>query len=120
TPKVFQKHKSELLERISVWLESSHTYTVRYAIRMLMRFFLDEDFDENFFEKVSSIKSDEYYIKMMIAWYFATALAKQYDSAVKFIENHILDEDVRKMTIQKAVDSFRITEEQKVYLKTFR
>lgn len=120
TPKVFAKHKTELLEKIEVWLKSRHTYTVRYAIRMLMCFFLDEDFDEKYLEKVSLIRSDEYYIKMMVAWYFATALAKQYDSAVKYIENHTLDDDVHKMTIQKAVDSFRVTDDQKAYVKTMR
>ena len=120
TPKVFAKHKTELLEKIEVWLKSDQTYTVRYAVRMLMCFFLDGDFEVKYLEKVSSIKSDEYYIKMMVAWYFATALAKQYDSAVKYIENDSLDNDVRKMTIQKAVDSFRVTDDQKAYIKMFR
>lgn len=120
TPKVFAKHKTELLEKIEVWLKSDQTYTVRYAIRMLMCFFLDEDFDEKYLKTVSSIKSDEYYIKMMVAWYFATALAKQYGSAVKYIENCSLDDDVHKMTIQKAVDSFRVTDDQKAYIKMFR
>lgn len=120
TPKVFAKNKKKLLEKIDEWLKSEHTYTVRYAIRMLMCFYLDEDFDEKNLEKVSSVKSDEYYIKMMVAWFFATVLAKQYDDAVKYIENHVLDDDVHKMTIQKAVDSYRITDEQKAYLKTFR
>ena len=120
TPKVFARHKKELLERIDIWLKSEHTYTVRFGIKMLMNYFLDEDFDEKYLETVSKIRSDEYYINMMSAWYFATALAKQYDNAIKYIENRVLDKDVHKMTIQKAVDSFRIRDERKAYVKMFR
>ena len=119
-PKAFKKHKDELLEKIYKWLDSEKTYTVRFGIKMLMSYFLDDDFDEKYLQIVSRIKSDEYYIKMMIAWYFATALAKQYDNTLPYIENRFLDKDVHKMTIQKAVDSYRITPERKEHLKTLR
>lgn len=116
-PKCFKKNKEKLLSEIEKWLKSEHEYSVRFGIEMLMTHFLDEDFDEKYLEKVSKIKSDKYYINMMIAWYFATALAKQWDFAIKYIENRTLSEWVHKKTIQKAVESYRITEKQKEYLK---
>lgn len=119
-PKVFAKNADRLLPYIEKWLNSSHTYTVRYAILMLMTHFLGDKFDVRFLERVAQIKSSEYYINMMIAWYFATALALQYDSAIKFIEQKRLSDWVHNKTIQKAVDSYRITESQKEYLKTFK
>lgn len=117
-PKCFKKNKHKLLLEIEKWLKSRHEYTVRFGILMLMTHFLDEDFDEKYLEKVSKIKSDKYYINMMIAWYFATALAKQWDCAVKYLENRTLPEWVHKKAIQKARESYRITKEQKEYLKT--
>ena len=91
TPKVFKKHKEELLDRITVWLASNHVYTIRFGIEMLMKFYLDEDFEEKYLDWVAAIRSDEYYVNMMIAWYFATALAKQYVAALPYItENGIL------------------------------
>lgn len=119
-PKVFAKHKDELLEYIDEWLNSGETYKIRYGIRMYMCHFLDADFDVKYARRVAGILSDEYYINMMIAWYFATALAKQYDAIIPFIENRVLPEWVHKKTIQKAVESYRITDEQKVYLKSLR
>ena len=116
-PKCFKKNKEKLLLEIGKWLKSKHEYTVRFGILMLMTHFLDEDFDEKHLEAVSKIKSDKYYINMMIAWYFATALAKQWESAVKYIENDSLSDWVRKKTVQKARESYRITEKQKEYLK---
>ena len=120
SPKVFAKHRDRLLEYISAWLESGETYTVRFAVGMLMQHFLDEDFNPVYLKTVSQIRSDEYYINMMIAWYFATALAKQYDESVKYIEERKLDEWVHKKAIQKAVESYRVTDEHKEYLKSFR
>ncbi|MGN0447198.1 MAG: DNA alkylation repair protein [Acutalibacteraceae bacterium] len=120
SPKIFKKHKTELLKEIDKWLLSEHIYTVRFAIEMLMTHFLDEDFDEVFCQKVAAVKSDEYYLKMMVAWYFATALAKQWDSAVPFIEKRTLDEWTHRKTIQKAVESYRITDEQKTYLRKLK
>ena len=116
-PKSFKKHRKELLEKIKVWIKSKDTYTVRFAIGMLMKHFLDEDFDIAYPKMVSKVKSDEYYINMMIAWYFATALAKQYDAIIPFFEKKCLDDWTHNKAIQKAVESYRITDEQKDYLK---
>lgn len=116
-PKCFKKNKEKLLLEIEKWLKSEHEYTVRFGIEMLMTHLLDEDFDKKYLEKVSKIKSDKYYINMMIAWYFATALAKKWDSAIGYIENRKLSDWVHKKTIQKAVESYRIIEKQKKYLK---
>lgn len=118
--KVLSKHRKELLPEIKKWLKSKKTYEVRYGIGLLMSGFLDEDFDPKYLEMVASVRSEEYYINMMIAWYFATAMAKQYEAAVPYIEESRLPLWVHKKTIQKCVESFRITDEQKAYLKTFR
>lgn len=120
SPKVFKKHKGELLKEISKWLKSDKTYTIRFAIGMLMQHFLDEDFDEKYLEEVSEIRSDEYYINMMIAWYFATALAKQYDATIPYIQEKRLDAWTHNKTIQKAVESYRITPETKEYLRSLK
>ena len=120
SPKVFRKHRRQLLPHSKTWLSSDHTYTVLFAIGMLMQHFLDDAFDPCYLKTVASIRSDEYYVNMMIAWYFATALAKQYDAAVPYLEQHCLDDWCHTKTIQKAVESFRITPEQKTYLKTLR
>ena len=120
SPKVFVKHKDELIAPIKKWLKSKHTYTVRFAIGMLMQHYLDESFKEEYMEMVASIKSEEYYISMMIAWYFATALAKQYDSAIRYLEDKKLSRWVHNKTIQKAVESYRIADEQKAYLKNLK
>ena len=119
-PKCFRKNKEAVLAKICEWLESSETYTIRYGIGMLMRLFLDEDFSTEYLKLVADVQSQEYYVNMMIAWYFATALAKQWEETVPYIEQHRLPEWVHKKTIQKAVESYRITPEQKEYLKRFR
>ena len=120
SPKIFKKHKDLLLEYVNEWIKSDKTYVKRFAVGMLMEHFLDEDFKTSYLTKVSRIRSDEYYINMMIAWYFATALAKQYDAALPYIEKQKLDKWTHNKTIQKAVESYRITPEQKEYLKTLR
>lgn len=120
SPKVFKKHKKELLASIKTWLKSKDTYTIRFAIGMLMQYFLDDEFDETYPKTVSKIKSDEYYINMMIAWYFATALAKQYDAILPYIEKNVLDKWTHNKTIQKAIESYRITDEQKEYLRSLK
>lgn len=120
TPKVFKKHKEELLEKIQGWLVSDHTYTIRFGIEMLMKFYLDEDFDEKYLDWVAAVRSEEYYVNMMIAWYFATALAKQYDASLPYIKENRLADWTHNKTIQKAVESYRITSEQKTYLKTLK
>ena len=119
-PKVFGKHKDELLKEIKRWLKSNRVYTKRFAIGMLLGYYLDDSFKEEYLEWVSSIQSEEYYINMMIAWYFATALAKQWNTTIKYIEEKKLSPWVHNKTIQKAVESYRITDEQKVYLKSLK
>ena len=120
SPGVFKKHRPELLAEIREWLGSEHTYTVRYGIGMLMQHFLDEDFDPAYPELVAGVHSEEYYVNMMIAWYFATALAKQYDAVLPFIEGRRLDPWTHNKTIQKAVESYRISDEQKEYLRSLK
>ena len=117
SPKVFKKHRKELIPHIDRWISSDKTYTIRFGIEMAMSHFLDEDFDISFHKKISKIRSEEYYVNMMLAWYFATALAKQWDSTVKYIEDNSLAPWVHNKTIQKAVESYRITDEQKMYLQ---
>ncbi len=119
-PKCFEDHKEELLPVIKRWIASSETYTIRYGIGMLMRLYLDADFDPEYLEFVAGVKSDEYYVNMMIAWYMATALAKQWDAVIPYIEEHRMSDWVHRKTIQKAVESYRITDEQKDYLKGYR
>lgn len=120
SPKIFKKHLHELLKEIKRWIESSHPYTVRFAIEMLMSFYLDEEFSPEYLKIVGKVRSEEYYVNMMVAWYFATALAKQYASTVIYLEEKKLDAWCHNKTIQKAVESYRITEEQKAYLRTLR
>ncbi len=120
SPKVFKKHPAELMEYIQTWIQSDHTYTIRFGIGMLMQHFLDDRFDIRYPEMVTKIHSDEYYINMMIAWYFATALAKQYDQILPFIKKQKLDNWTHNKTIQKAIESYRITDAQKTYLKTLK
>ena len=120
SPKVFKKHKQLLLEYVDKWIKSDHTYVKRFAIGMLMEHFLDEDFKTSYLTKVSKIRSEEYYVNMMIAWYFATALAKQYEDTLPYIEKQKLDKWTHNKSIQKAVESYRITPEHKEYLKTLK
>ncbi len=127
SPKVFAKKKNgrlvyrdELLEHIDSWLDSELTYTKRFGIGMLMQHYLGEEFDTEYMDRVAAIRSDEYYINMMIAWYFATALAKRYDAALKVLLDGSLDKWTHNKTIQKAVESRRITDEQKAYLRSLK
>lgn len=120
SPKVFKKHKKELLEKIKVWIKSDETYTVRFAIGMLMQHYLDDDFDPSYPEMVAKVRSDEYYINMMIAWYFATALAKKYEEILPYIEKKRLAPWTHNKAIQKSCESYRITNDQKEYLKTLK
>jgi len=117
SPKIFKKHRQELLPYIKEWIVSDKTYMVRFAVGMLMEHFLDEDFDTAYPEMVSKIRSEEYYINMMVAWYFATALAKQYEAVLPFIEEMRLDSWTHNKAIQKSIESNRITAEQKAYLR---
>ena len=120
SPKVFKKHRAALLPEIKIWLQSSHTYTKRFAIKMLMDHFLDEDFDLSYLELVAAVRSEEYYVNMMIAWYFATALAKQYEAAVPFIEEKRLAVWTHNKAIQKARESYRVSAAAKAYLQQLK
>ena len=117
SPKVFKKHKTELFSEIRKWSDSKDTYICRFGIGMLMRYFLDEDFTPEHLKIPANIHSEEYYVNMMLAWYFATALAKQWKDTIVLLETGALDKWVHNKTIQKARESFRITGEQKEYLK---
>ena len=120
SPKVFKKKHKELLPLIRKWIASEHVYTARFGIRMLMNEFLGDDFKEEYLEWVASVKGEDYYIKMMVAWYFATALAKKYDETVPYIEQHKLEDWTHKKAIQKAIESYRVSDEHKAYLKTLK
>ena len=120
SPKVFAKHKAQLLENILRWSSSSHTYTCRFGLRMLMTHFLDDSFSADFLEIPAAIRSEEYYVKMMVAWFFATALAKQWEATLPYLENRQLDPWTHRKTIQKAIESYRIPPERKDYLRTLR
>ena len=119
-PRALAKDKAALLERIRLWLQSGHPYTVRFGMEMLMNHFLEEDFREEYLALVASVQSEEYYVRMMQAWYFATALAKQYEAAVTYLEQRRLGAWVHNKTIQKARESFRVSQEQKEYLKSLK
>lgn len=120
SPKIFAKHRQELLLEIPDWLRSTHPYTVRFGIDALMSWYLDDAFVPEYPQMVAAVASEEYYVNMMIAWYFATALAKQYDAVVPYLQENRLSKWVHNKTIQKAVESYRITQEQKDYLRTLR
>ena len=119
-PKIFKSNKDKLLQYIRKWLSSDKTYTVRYGINQLMTYFLDNEFKEEYLFEVASVKSEEYYVNMMRAWYFATALTKQYNSAVKYIEEKKLDIWTHNKAIQKACESYRISFQTKEYLKKLK
>ena len=119
-PKVFQKHLPELLEKIEVWLSSDRTYTIRFGLEMLMTYYLDDAFCPEYLELAAGVRSGEYYANMMIAWYFATALAKQYDAALPYLRECRLDPWTHNKAIQKAIESYRVTDEQKAYLQTLK
>ena len=120
SPKAFTKNRERLLPFIKKWIASGHVYTARFGIRMLMNEFLGEDFREEYLAWVAGVRGEEYYLQMMVAWYFATALAKQYDASVVFFEKHLLNPWTHKKAIQKAIESFRVSDEHKEYLKTLR
>ena len=119
-PKVFGRHRDELLPFVKQWISSGLTYSVRFAIGMLMRFFLDGDFDVSYPEAVLAVRTDEYYVNMMRAWYFATALAKRYEEIIPVICERRLDPWTHNMTIKKAAESYRITDERKEFLKSLK
>ena len=120
TPAAFRKNHEKMLPYIKKWIASEHVYTARFGMRMLMNEFLGDDFQKEYLELIAGKEGEDYYLKMMQAWYFATALAKQYDASVPFFEEHRLDEWVHRKAIQTAAESFRVTEAHKEYLKSLR
>ena len=120
SPKIFKKHKDELIKEIKRWIKSKKTYTIRFGIGTLMQHYLEDSFKPEYLDMVANINSDEYYVKMMQAWYFATALVKQYNFAIIVLENKKLDIWTHNKTIQKAIESYRITPKQKDYLKKLK
>ena len=119
-PKIFKKHLPERMEKKKVWIKSEKTYTVRFAVNLLMSLFLDEAFEPEQLLLPLQIDSDEYYIKMMIAWYYATALAKQWDDTIKILEQKKLKPWIHNKTIQKALESYLVTADHKTYLRTLK
>ena len=120
SPKVFKKDPERLLPHIRAWLGSGRTYMIRFGVGMLMEHFLGDNFSTEYADMVAEIESDEYYVNMMRAWYFATALAKQYDAVIPYIEEKRLDDWTHNKAIQKSIESYRITDEQKQYLRTLK
>lgn len=120
SPKALKKHKTKLIESIEQWIKSKETYTCRFGIEMLMSFYLDDDFNESYLKLVSKVKSNEYYVNMMVAWFFATALAKKWDATIPYIESNCLDRWTHNKTIQKAIESYRISDDQKQYLRRLK
>ncbi|MCR5664483.1 MAG: DNA alkylation repair protein [Oscillospiraceae bacterium] len=120
TPKAFRKNREKLLPYLEKWIASEHVYTARFGLRMLMNEYLDADFKEEVLELAASKTGEDYYLKMMVAWFFATALAKRYEETIPYFENRRLDERTHRKAIQKAVESYRVTDERKEYLKSLR
>ena len=120
SPRAFRTHPPQLPGQIRRWLDSGETYTVRFGLEMLMSFYLDECFRPEYLDWAAEVKSEEYYVRLMVAWYFATALAKQYDAALPYLTGRRLEQWTHNKTIQKAVESYRITSEQKDALRALR
>lgn len=120
SPKVFKKHRAELIDPIKRWISSDATYTLRFGVGMLMEHYLDDDFDPTYLDMVAAVRSEEYYVRMMVAWYFATALAKQYDATISYLEERRLEPWVHNKTIQKAIESRRISPQTKDYLRELK
>ena len=120
SPKVFKNNKEKLTKKIKIWISSKETYVCRFGILMLMKHFLDDEFKPEYLKIVANVKSNEYYINMMIAWFFATALSKHWEETIIYLENKKLDAWVHNKTIQKARESYRITSAQKEYLKDLK
>ncbi len=120
SPKVFRKDLGKVYKHIKKWIKSKKTYTVRFAIVSMLQFYLDDSFKEEYNALISKIKSDEYYINMAIAWYYSFALIKQYDTTIKLFESKTLDKWIHNKSIQKAIESYRIDDDRKKYLKSLK
>lgn len=120
SPKIFKKHLSYVYERVQKWIQSNHVYTIRFGIVTLLGFYLDDEFKPEMLRLVANVKSEDFYVKMAISWYFSIALVKQYDTTIPFIQNQVLETWTHNKAIQKAIESKRITPERKEYLKTLK
>ena len=120
SPKIFKKHLPYVYEKVKIWLQSELVYTVRFGIVTLLGFYLDEAFRPEMLQLVADVKSDEYYVKMAVAWYFSIALVKQYEAAIPYIQNKVLEPWTHNKSIQKAIESRRISSDVKVYLRTLK
>lgn len=120
SPKSFKKNRDKLMQKILEWTESDRAYTVRFGLEMLMTHFLDEDFQVAYLKIPAKVRSEDYYVNMMIAWFFATALAKQWSDAIPYIENRVLEPWTHNKTIGKARESYRLADDEKEYLKTLK
>lgn len=120
TPAALKKRPDDTLKEIKKWFKEDKTYYYRYGIEQLMSFYLNDRFKKEYLEMVAGINSEEYYVKMMQGWFFATALAKQYDDTILYIEKGLLEKDVNNITIKKAIESYRINDSKKEYLRKFR
>jgi len=120
SPKVFKKHHAELIRHVERWIGSDHIYTSRFGMRMLMNEYLGDDFEDRYPQWVAEKKADDYYLKMMQAWYFATALAKKYDEVIGYFEEKKLETWTHNKAIQKAIESYRVSDEQKLYLRSLK
>ena len=120
SPKIFRKNRAELINKVKMWIDSSCPYTRRFGLEMLMSHYLDEDFDPEYLELAASVVSDDYYVKMMAAWYFATALTKQWEAAFPYMERNRLEKWIHNKTIQKACESYRISDAEKALLKSLK
>ncbi|MFA6860164.1 MAG: DNA alkylation repair protein [Clostridia bacterium] len=120
SPKIFKKYPKEVLNKIKIWLKSKNTFTVRFGIVSLLQFYLDENFSEEIFDLVNSVESEEYYINIAIAWFYSFALIKQYEKTLPIIESKKLSKWIQNKSIQKAVESFRVSDERKTYLRTLK
>ncbi len=119
-PACFKKHRPELIAYVQKWISSEATYTRRCGMKILMANYLDQDFKPQYLDLPADLRSTEYYVNMMTAWLFAEALVKQWDSAIKFIEGHRLDAWTHNKAIQKACESFRVSDEKKEYLRSLK
>ena len=119
-PACFKKHRGELIGLVQKWISSEATYTRRCGMKILMANYLDDDFKPEYLDLPADLRSSEYYVNMMTAWLFAEALVKQWDSAVKYIEGHRLDDWTHNKAIQKACESFRVSDERKEYLRSLK
>lgn len=120
SPKIFKRHLPYVYEKVQKWLQSDHVYTIRFGIVTLLGFYMDDAFEPDMLHLIANVKSEEFYVKMAVAWYFSIALVKQYDMALPYIQNQVLEPWTHNKSIQKAIESRRITSERKEYLKSLK